>query len=118
MNGDGTARQRAAKTRLLDLPHSFTNGDSVVFGDHPFRLYREHPIQIRPAGTPEGTPSLFGPHRELAVEYSDIALAQKLVSPFQCADAGQPKFLWQTPLPGSEVPLRTPASLWRIRRGE
>ena len=65
MNRDGTARQRAAKTRLLDLPHSFTNGDGVVFGDHPFRLHREHPIQIRPAGTPEGTPFLFGPHREL-----------------------------------------------------
>src|SRR5438309_4645312 len=65
---------------------------------------------------PEGAPFLFGLHRELAVEYIDIAFAQELVSLFQRANAGQPKFLWQAPLPGSEVPLRTPASLWRIRR--
>ncbi len=31
MNRDGTARQCAPKSRLLDLPHSFANTDRIVW---------------------------------------------------------------------------------------
>ncbi len=87
MNSDRTARQRTAKSRLLDLPHSVANRDDVVLGYRAFCLHREHPVQIRPAGAPKGAGFLFCRHREFAVEDVDVVLAQESVGLFQRADS-------------------------------
>src|SRR4051812_32987623 len=103
VNRHRTTGQRAAETRLLDLPHTLADGHDVIFGHDPFRLHREYPVQIRSTGTPEGGGFLFRRDHELAVESVDILLPQKSVGLSQGMDSRQPKFLWQTSLPGAEV---------------
>src|SRR3954447_9833794 len=65
MNGNRATSQGTAKAGFLDLPHSFANAHRVVFGHDSFRLHAEDPVQVRPAGTAEGTPLLFGCNGEL-----------------------------------------------------
>ena len=93
MNGGRATSKRAAKTRFLDLPRSIAEGDRVVFGHDPFTLYAEHPIQIRPADTPEGSCLLFRRNRELAVERLNVVLTQESIGRFERVDSCQPKLL-------------------------
>src|SRR4051812_6199013 len=103
MNGNRATSQGTAKAGFLDLPHSFANAHRVVFGHDSFRLHAEDPVQVRPAGTTEGTPLLFGCNGELTVESVNVVLAQESVGLFPSADAGQPQFLGQASLPSAEI---------------
>jgi hypothetical protein len=54
---------------------------------------------------------LFGWHGKLGVELCNVALTQKLIGFLHAADASQPQFLRQAPLPGPKGALTAPARL-------
>src|ERR1700709_2594356 len=112
VNRNRAAGRGVAEAGLVDLPRPRANGDCVVFRHDSFRLYREDPVQVGPAGTPEGGALLFSRHAELLVELPDILLAQKSIGAFHSRDSCETKFLRQAPLPGSETALRSAPGLW------
>jgi hypothetical protein len=70
MNRDRTTGQRSTKPGFLDLPHSVADGDRVVLGHNTFRLYREYPVQIWPAGVPKALAFCSGATANLPLKTS------------------------------------------------
>ena len=90
--------------------------DGVVLRDRALGLDREHPIEVLASALTERRSFLGRWLGELAVEFSDIALAEKRIGLLKCADSSQTQLLWQPALPGAETAFTAAARLWRVGR--
>ena len=85
--------KRDAQRRLLQLPNVVRELDGIVFSNGSFVLDREHTVQIMMLDGHERGPRFGRSHREFAVEFNNLGLAEKLVGLLDRLDPTQPQFL-------------------------
>src|SRR6202007_1479727 len=113
---DPASGQTAAPIGAFDLQPQILNAHRVVASYGARLLEREDEVQVSSPTGQNRAARLGRWDAEALVELGHAVLPQELVGGFQRVDPAQAQFLREPPLPGAEVPLRTPARLRRVGR--